>query len=80
MTTKTVNSVQCFYFSPTGSTRKIVETVSKGMGVPVKIPISITTPQERDAFTGQFDGEILVVGVSVYVARFPHLRYHLSTS
>lgn len=71
MTNKTVNSVQCLYFSPTGSTRKIVETLAKGMGVPVRTPISITTPQEREGFTGQFDGEILVVGVPVYVGTFP---------
>jgi ferredoxin len=71
MTIKTLNSVQCVYFSPTGSTRKIVETVANGMGVHVRTPISITTPQERDAFTGQFDGEMLVVGVPVYVGTFP---------
>lgn len=73
MTTKTVNSVQCLYFSPTGSTQKIVETIANGMGIPVKDPISITTPQEREAFTGQIDGEVLIVGVPVYVGTFPSL-------
>ena len=71
MTTITLNSVQCLYFSPTGSTRKIVETIAKGMGIPVSAPISITTPQERKAFTGQVDGEILIVGIPVYVGTFP---------
>ena len=73
MTTKTVNSVQSLYFSPTGSTRKIVETVSKAMGVPVKTPISITTPQERDSFSGQVEGDLLIVGVPVYTGTFPSL-------
>ncbi len=59
MTTKTVNNVQCLYFSPTGSTRQIVETVAKGMGIPVTAPISITTPRERDSFGGQVDGDVL---------------------
>jgi len=71
MTTKTVNSVQCLYFSPTGSTRKIVETVAKGMGIPVTIPVSITTPRERDSFFGQVDGDLLIVGVPVYTGKFP---------
>ena len=73
MSTKTVNSVQCLYFSPTGSTRKIVETVASGMGVPVKTPISITTPQERDSFSGRVDGDLLIVGVPVYAGTFPSL-------
>ena len=73
MTNKPVNSVQYLYFSPTGSTRKIVETVSKGMGVPMKTPISITIPQERDSFSGQVDGDLLIVGVPVYAGTFPSL-------
>jgi ferredoxin len=71
MATKTLNSVQSLYFSPTGSTRKIVETVAKGMRVPVKTPISITTPQERDLFSGQVEGDLLIVGVPVYTGTFP---------
>ena len=71
MTTRTVSSVQCLYFSPTGSTRKIVDTVSEGMGVPVRTPISITTPQERDSFSGQVEGDLLIVGVPVYTGTFP---------
>jgi ferredoxin len=71
MATKTMNSVQCLYFSPTGSTRKVVETVASGMGIPAKTFISITTPKERDSFVGKVDGEILIVGVPVYAGTFP---------
>jgi ferredoxin len=67
----TVNSVQCLYFSPTGSTRRIVETVAKGTGIPVTAPIDITTPHDRDSFTGQIDGDLLIVGVPVYTGRIP---------
>jgi ferredoxin len=73
MTNKTVNSVQCLYFSPTGSTRKIVETIAKGVEVPVKTSISITTPQEREVFKGQVEGDLLIVGVPVYTGKFPSL-------
>jgi ferredoxin len=73
MTTKAVNSVQCLYFSPTGSTRRIVEAVAEGTGLPVTVPISITTPGDRGTFSGQVDRDLLVVGVPVYTGRFPSL-------
>ena len=37
----------------------------------VTAPISITTPRERDSFSGQVDGDLLIVGVPVYTGRFP---------
>lgn len=71
MISNTFNSVQCLYFSPTGSTRKIVETVAMGTGMPVKTPLNITTPQDRISFSGQIDGDLLIVGVPVYTGRIP---------
>jgi ferredoxin len=71
MTTKTVDSVQCLCFSPTGSTRRIVEAIAEGTGVPSLAPISVTTPRERDSFSGQIGGDLLIVGVPVYAGRFP---------
>jgi len=71
MTTKTVNGVQYLYFSPTGSTRRIVQTIAQGTGMPVAAPISVTTPRERDSFSGQIDGDLLIVGVPVYTGRVP---------
>jgi ferredoxin len=71
MTPETVHNVQCFYFSPTGSTRQVVETVAKGTGMPVTAPISVTTPHERDSFSGQIDGDLLIVGVPVYAGKIP---------
>jgi ferredoxin len=71
MTNNTINSVQCLFFSPTGSTRRIVETVAKGTGIPVTAPISVTTPHDRNSFSGQIDGDLLIVGVPVYTGRFP---------
>jgi ferredoxin len=66
-----VNNVQCLYFSPTGSTHKIVETIAEGTGIPVASPISITTPRERASFSGQIDGDLVIVGVPVYTGRLP---------
>jgi ferredoxin len=71
MTAKPVDSVQSLYFSPTGSTRRIVEAIAEGTGVPSLAPISVTTPQDRSSFSGQIDGDLLLVGVPVYAGRFP---------
>jgi ferredoxin len=71
MTTKPVNSVQSLFFSPTGSTRRIVEAIAEGTGVPSLVPISVTTPQDRDSFSGQIAGDLLIVGVPVYTGRVP---------
>jgi ferredoxin len=73
MTAKAVHLVQSLYFSPTGSTRRIVEAIAEGTGVPSLAPISVTAPQDRDSFSGQIDGDLLIVGVPVYAGRFPSL-------
>ncbi|MGC9334602.1 MAG: 4Fe-4S binding protein [Anaerolineae bacterium] len=71
MTAKPVDSVQSLFFSPTGSTRRIVEAIARGTGVPSLAPISVTTPYDRDSFSGQIDGDLLIVGVPVYTGRIP---------
>jgi hypothetical protein len=71
MTAKPGSSVQSLYFSPTGSTRRIVEAIAEGTGVPSLAPISVTTARERDSFSGQIDGDLLIVGVPVYAGRIP---------
>jgi ferredoxin len=73
ITARKVNSVQCLYFSPTGSTKKIVETIANGTGKPVETSINITIPKERDTFNGQVEGDLLIVGVPVYTGDHPSL-------
>jgi ferredoxin len=71
MIARPANSAQSLYFSPTGSTRRIVDAIVEGTGMPVTAPISITTPQDRESFSGQIDGDLLIVGVPVYTGRIP---------
>ena len=59
-------SVQCLYFSPTGSTRKFVETVAAGTGLRQVPSVDITTPSQRQLWSGEIEGDLLVVGVPVY--------------
>ena len=58
--------VQCLYFSPTGSTRKIVETVAAGTGMRQVPSVDITTPSQRQLWSGEIEGDLLVVGIPVY--------------
>ena len=73
MTMKKVDSVQCLFFSPTGSTQKIVESIASGTGRPLKTSINITTPKQRDAFGDQIDGDLLIIGIPVYTGRYPSI-------
>jgi flavodoxin len=41
-----INSVRLLYFSPTGTTRKVLGAISEGLGV--DISISLRPGQERD--------------------------------
>ena len=61
MTARPADSVQCLYFSPTGSTRRIVETIAEGTGMQMSVPVSVTTPQDRDCFSGRIDADLLLV-------------------
>jgi ferredoxin/flavodoxin len=70
---KPVGSVQSIYFSPTGNTKKIVKAIEKSIGLPYKRSIDLTLPKRRDAWSGRFDGDLLLVGVPVYAGSYPAL-------
>jgi ferredoxin len=64
-----IASVQLVYFSPTGTTKRVLEGIAEGMGrVPVR-SVDITQPQNRERPWVAAGGEVLVVGVPVYFGR-----------
>ena len=71
MTSNCIETVQCVYFSPTGTTRKTVETIAEGTGLRIADPIDITLPAPREEWDGSTQGAILVVGVPVYAGTLP---------
>ena len=73
MEIRRAETVQCIYFSPTGSTKKIVETVAEGTGFRLLPAVDITTPSKRRSWSGQIEGDLLVAGVPVYAGRYPAL-------
>jgi ferredoxin/flavodoxin len=72
-----VKKVQCLYFSPTGNTKKIVETIAKGTGFPIAPTISLTHPRERELWSGEYEGDLLLVGSPVYGNSYPSMMLPL---
>jgi hypothetical protein len=52
-----------------------VEAFTSGLGMPLVKPIDITLPKNRDKWSGEIEGDILVVGVPNYASSFPAVIY-----
>ena len=68
-----IKSVQCIYFSPTGTTRRTVEAIAGGTGLIVIDSIDLTLPTLREQWDGSIHGDIILVGVPVYSGTIPSL-------
>ena len=68
----TIRSLTIAYFSPTGTTRTVLQGIARGLGrSPRQVDI---TPQEARLSRLEFGlDEILVIGVPVYMGRVPDL-------
>ena len=60
-----INKVKLVYFSPTGSTKRIVEEVAKGVGAPVE-HIDLTRPEAKTRDFKDFGDELTIIGTPVY--------------
>ncbi len=65
-----IKSVHTLYFSPTGTTEKIVKEVGRALGYPIH-DHNITLPSGRMAPLEIQENELLIVGVPVYSGRVP---------
>jgi ferredoxin len=63
--------IQSLYFSATGTTKKIISTIEKHTDLRSELPIDLTLPKQREAFTGKVMGDIILVGVPVYHGTMP---------
>lgn len=58
-------------FSPTGTTRRAVNAIASGTGLPVE-GFDLTNPGARRAFSHRFErDEVAVIGLPVYAGRLP---------
>ncbi len=70
MIIKTINTV---FFSPTGTTRKVVEGIASHLGDYVINSLDITRPTARENSVSFSDTDLLLVGVPVYMGRVPDI-------
>ncbi|XPV75824.1 MAG: flavodoxin domain-containing protein [Desulfovibrio sp.] len=68
-----INNVTLVYFSPTNTTKAVVESVARGMGAQSVDAVDITRPDARKDGLSVQDTDLVVVGVPVYMGRVPGL-------
>lgn len=68
-----LNTATLLYWSPTGTTRKILHAIAEGMEIATVKSISLTRPSERARELARVDTNVLVVGMPVYEEKVPSL-------
>lgn len=63
--------VRLIYFSPTGTTRKVLESIAKGMSVKNATHIDMTLPKESFQEVTTFSDDLVIIGAPVYGGRLP---------
>ncbi|MGD0027667.1 MAG: 4Fe-4S binding protein [Candidatus Bathyarchaeia archaeon] len=63
--------VQAVYFSPTGTTRRILSAIFENVGLKATPPMDLTLPSQRNSFTGKVGGDLTLVGSPVYAGTIP---------
>lgn len=74
-----INSATIAYFSPTGTTKKILYQIVKGMGIENIKDINLTLPRIRTSISPLIINDILIIGVPVYEERVPQILYTFIT-
>ncbi len=64
-----INSVTLLYFSPTGTTKRILEAISKGLGADAVEHMDMTSHGGKIADNKKPLGDLTVIGVPVYTGR-----------
>ena len=66
-----VEQVKLIYFSPTGTTQKVLESIAKGIAVEDVEHINLTLPEEAQRTIRLFSDELVIIGAPVYGGRLP---------
>ncbi|MEJ2170573.1 MAG: 4Fe-4S binding protein [Desulfobacterales bacterium] len=66
-----VKQARLIYFSPTGTTRKILESIAKGIAVNDVEHINLTLPEKAQETIPPFSDELVIIGAPVYGGRLP---------
>ena len=68
-----IQSLSCVYFSPTGTTKAIIESIAQGVNADHCEMVDITKPSGREECTKKFGDEIVILATPVYYGRVPEL-------
>ena len=68
-----IPSVKLVYFSPTGTTKAVVQEIARGINPGTVEELDITRPGARKQPLRTSENELLIVGVPVYMGRVPAL-------
>jgi ferredoxin len=66
-----MKSVKLVYFSPTGTTKAVIQGIAQGFNPDPTVYIDITTPKGRKKPIEVSENELLVIAVPVYMGRVP---------
>ena len=66
-----IKHIHLIYFSPTHTTRRILEEIAKGMGREAATVTDITHPEIRDQKPPVFGDDLVLMGAPVYSGRLP---------
>jgi len=66
-----VKQVKLVYFSPTGTTQKVLGGIAKGIAVEDVEQINLTLPEGTQQTIPAFSDELVIIGVPVYGGRLP---------
>jgi ferredoxin len=68
-----IQSLKLVCFSPTGTTKAVIQGIARGMDQRVTGLIDITRPDARKKALRTYENELLIIGVPVYMGRVPAL-------
>ena len=66
-----VNAVKLIYFSPTGTTQKVLRNITNGILADQVEEISLTPPDADTRAAAEMGSELAVIGLPVYAGRLP---------
>ena len=68
-----INTASIIFFSPTGTTKKIANSILKGMDLPSSQVIDLTSPEVRNSPASEITSDIVLLGVPVYATKVPYI-------
>jgi ferredoxin len=66
-----VKQVKLIYFSPTGTTQKVLQSIAKGIIAEDAEHINLTLPEGAQQIIPPFSDELVIIGAPVYGGRLP---------